>query len=66
MNTPTQGITTVLLAALLLGFPTGVRAEDITQGRVSFADDTAMIKGIDDDDWSYATVNALVFEGDTV
>lgn len=73
MTTLTRGIATVLLSTLLLGFPARVRAEDntipaedITHGRVSFADDTAMIKGIDDDDWSYATVNALVFEGDTV
>ncbi|MCH7910093.1 MAG: hypothetical protein IIB38_10800, partial [Candidatus Hydrogenedentes bacterium] len=73
MITLTRSMTTLLLAALLLGIPAGVHAEDITvpaedvtHGRVSFADDTAMIKGIDDDDWSYATVNALVFEGDTV
>ncbi|MCH7959712.1 MAG: hypothetical protein IID08_06260 [Candidatus Hydrogenedentes bacterium] len=73
MITLTRSMTTLLLATLLLGFPTGVRAEDVTvpvedvaHGRVSFADDTAMIKGVDDDEWSYATVNALVFEGDTV
>jgi hypothetical protein len=34
--------------------------------RVSYTDGGAMIKGSSDTDWSYATLNTLVFQGDTL
>lgn len=41
-------------------------ADEQAHGRVSFSDESALVRGSEDDDWSYATVNALILPGDTV
>jgi len=38
----------------------------ISHGRVSFAEDSGLIKGNDDADWSFAALNSLVMPGDQI
>ena len=38
----------------------------VTHGRISFTDQSALVKGTSDADWSYAGVNSLVMPGDAV
>lgn len=51
-----------LLAATVAAANTG---DYLLHARVSYTDGGAMIRGTSDADWSYATVNTLVFQGDT-
>ncbi len=60
-------ITLSLVAAAALVIFAGLAgAEDVMHGRVSFTDQSALVKGTDDADWSYAGVNSLIMPGDTV
>ena len=58
-----------LLLAAVVGAPatmaqdTGIAAD---HGRVSFADEDALVKGTADAEWAYATMNSLILAGDTV
>ena len=53
------------LAALLIwGFP--AEAGDFLHARVAFESGSSMVKGKDDADWSYATLNTLVVPNDTL
>ncbi len=51
---------------LSVGWTSSAAAEEFLHGRISFADGGGLIKGVTDDDWSYATVNTLVLPTDTV
>ncbi len=59
-----------LWVALVLGIAAlalpQANAEDLMHARVSFDAGGAMVKGTDDADWSYATVNTLILPGDTL
>lgn len=57
------------LAAAIFALPAWratADAEGALHGRVSFEAGGAMIKGQDDADWSYATINTLVLPGDVL
>ncbi len=49
-------------AALMAGAPAA--AQELLHGRVSFESGGVMVRGTEDDDWSFATVNTLVLPGD--
>jgi len=55
----------VFLCGLLLATPM-VLAQDLIHARVSFENGNSMVKGNDDADWSYATINTIVMPGDTL
>lgn len=61
---------TCMLVWGLAGFaafsPGIVHAESEFHGRISFADESGLIKGQEDADWSYAAINSLVMPGDTI
>jgi len=75
MNTETQFRATcprgraglVLCAALLAScFAGGAWASDLLHARVSYDSGGALVKGSEDAEWSYASVNTLILPGDTV
>ncbi len=55
----------VFLCVLLLAAPM-VPAQELMHARVSFENGNSMVKGNDDADWSYATINTIVMPGDTL
>ena len=56
-----------VLAAVGIWLTGGVAAQDSDlHGRVSFADESALIRGSDDTDWSFAALNSIVLPGDTL
>ncbi len=57
---------TVLAALGALFAAVTAPAETITHGRISFTDQSGLVKGTDDSDWSYAGVNSLVLPGDSI
>ena len=65
MKSPNRTITMLTLLALALT-PALAGAQEVLHGRVSYADEGALVKGTDDEDWSYATTNALVMPGDVL
>lgn len=65
MKTRNRTITLLLLLALALT-PGLAGAQEVLHGRVSYADEGALVKGTEDEDWSYATTNALVLPGDVL
>jgi len=54
------------LAAIGVALGGSAGAQDVEHGRVSFADESALIKGDDTDEWAFAAMNALVLPGDTI
>lgn len=65
----TRGKVVSLMLLTALGavlFGVSALADTVMQGRVSFADQSGLVKGKDDSDWSYASLNSLVMPGDTV
>ena len=54
------------LAVLMATSVTAATGDYLMHARVSYTDGGAMIKGSSDSDWSYASVNTLVFQGDTL
>ena len=75
MNTGTQFRATcpqgraglALCAAILAScFAGGAWAGDLLHARVSYDSGGALVKGSEDSEWSYASVNTLILPGDTV
>ncbi len=62
--TSVSGTLLAALGAALVAF--SASAETIMHGRISYTDQSGLVKGADDSDWSYAGVNSLVMPGDTV
>lgn len=64
----TQAVAGWLGAVMLAlgGIALPAKADTVMHGRVSFADDSALVKGAEDDDWSYADLNSLILPGDTI
>lgn len=60
------GVASLALAILGLLAPAAQAQDPAMHGRVSFADESALVKGPEDDEWSYADVNTLIFAGDTL
>jgi len=60
-----SSVTWLFVAALGL-IVLGAGAEDLLHARVSFDAGGAMIKGSQDADWSYATINTIVLPGDSL
>ena len=46
--------------------PVGASAQDVEHGRISYADESGLIKGVDDDEWAFAGLNSIVMPGDTI
>ena len=55
----------LVLGLCALGMTAAAQDQE-AHGRVSFADENALVRGSQDDDWSFATTNALILPGDTV
>jgi hypothetical protein len=60
----TWAVAPMLAAAMVQ--PAAAEDLDFMHGRISFADGGGLIKGLNDDEWSYATLNTLVLPGDTI
>lgn len=60
----TQRLLTTMVASILLAG--GALGEAVMHGRISAETGGALIRGSEDADWSYATVNTLVLPGDTL
>ncbi len=52
--------------ALFVFFPAAAFSQDISHGRISYDSGGSMLKGSDDEDWSYAPVNTLVVPDDVL
>ncbi len=63
-----RGRFALALCAALFAFclAGGAWADDLMHARVSYDSGGALVKGSEDSDWSYATVNTLVLPGDVV
>ena len=60
----TQRLLTTMIASILLAG--GALGDAVMHGRISAETGGALIRGSEDADWSYATVNTLVLPGDTL
>ena len=66
MMNSTQYLKTLLLTLALIVTPAILQAQDVDHGRISFAGEDGLIKGPQDDDWSYVGLNSIVTPGDTI
>ena len=55
-----------LFLSILLTVATLASAQELMHARISFENGNSMVKGSDDADWSYATINTIVMPGDTL
>jgi hypothetical protein len=55
-----------LFLSILLTAATIASAQELMHARISFENGNSMVKGSDDADWSYATINTIVMPGDTL
>ena len=66
MRPITYLLTGVSALTAMAALPAVGQDAPIVHGRVSFSVDSGLIKGTEDDDWSYANVNTLVLPGDAL
>ena len=55
------------IAVMIAGLaPLNASAQDVEHGRISYTDESGLIKGVADDEWAYAGLNSIVMPGDTI
>lgn len=59
-------VAAVWISAVLVGSGQTARAAELLHARISQESGGALVKGTQDDDWSYATINTIVLPGDTL
>ena len=66
MTTGRRFLAMGLFLGILLPAATLASAQELMHARISFENGNSMVKGNDDADWSYATINTIVMPGDTL